>query len=610
MQFFVKLVCAVAITALTAGCSNIALEKGDVPKITFEQGSYPNGQLLVSAQLLETIRKKPGVAIIDTRTSGYDNGHIPGSVNILWKDYTDSSSNLKPLSEIEDKLGQIGLDRNMTLIIYDDARTSLGAAGRIFWMLEYLGCKDVHILNGGWSQWSASKRGVDRSPSTLPATVFKATVRSNLLATTDQVAERLNDTEFAIIDARTDEEFNGWIFHNETRGGHIPGAVQIPYEWLYQENGTMLDHENLKNLFEMRGVTRNKEVTAYGTAGIRSSSVYFALRLLGYPKVSNYDASIYGWSADASRKMEKLPHYEKFVSASWVRDLINGRRPATYPGRGYLILESRYLSSATTGAKADSARIDYIPGAVSIHPCYFEHENNTAKYYPLYSNPVDGNLLPPDRLKKAIERLGITRETTVIVYGSGVIIPMTAARVAWALMYAGVEDVRILNGGYPAWCAIGGPTESQAANPSPVDFGGTVPAHPEYYASMKYVQNVVSGKSPKSVMVDVRKKEENLGRLNPYPFFTAVGKIPGALWMGDWTELVDMNDSTFRCYTEVRAIWEGLGITADMEPIFYCGTGWRSSIGFYTAYAMGFEKLRNYDGSFYEWSWYPENATK
>jgi thiosulfate/3-mercaptopyruvate sulfurtransferase len=111
-------------------------------------------------------------------------------------------------------------------------------------------------------------------------------------------------------------------------------------------------------------------------------------------------------------------------------------------------------------------------------------------------------------------------------------------------------------------------------------------------------------------MVDVRKKEENIGQENPYPFFTAVGKIPGAAWMGNWTELVDMNDNTFRSYTEVRSNWENLGITPDKEPIYYCGTGWRSSIGFFTAAAMGFQKLRNYDGSFYEWSWYPENPTK
>ena len=76
---------------------------------------------------------------------------------------------------------------------------------------------------------------------------------------------------------------------------------------------------------------------------------------------------------------------------------------------------------------------------------------------------------------------------------------------------------------------------------------------------------------------------------------------------GDWDTLVNTKDDTFRSYTELRDKWARLGITPDREPVFYCGTGWRSTSGFFLAYLMGFQKMRNFDGSFYVWSADPAN---
>jgi thiosulfate/3-mercaptopyruvate sulfurtransferase len=95
-----------------------------------------------------------------------------------------------------------------------------------------------------------------------------------------------------VIDSRTDEEFLGWQLYGEARGGHITNAVQLPYAWFYNTDKTTLSYQDLKSLFESRGITPDKEVTAYCTAGIRSGYVYF-LRLMGYTRCSNYDASIW-----------------------------------------------------------------------------------------------------------------------------------------------------------------------------------------------------------------------------------------------------------------------------------------------------------------------------
>ncbi|MGI9243734.1 MAG: sulfurtransferase, partial [Verrucomicrobiales bacterium] len=95
-----------------------------------------------------------------------------------------------------------------------------------------------------------------------------------------------------------------------------------------------------------------------------------------------------------------------------------------------------------------------------MHPSYLESGNNRAKYYPSYEHPADGNLLCDDELVSAIRRLGITPETLVIVYGSEPDGMMAAARLVWALMYAGVESVRLLDGGLSSWLAFGGKTSS------------------------------------------------------------------------------------------------------------------------------------------------------
>ncbi len=145
--------------------------------------------------------------------------------------------------------------------------------------------------------------------NTLPASKFKAAVKASRKATKEHIMKKLGTKNFAVVDSRTDEEYNGWQLYGEARGGHIPGAVQIPYAWFFNSDKTVLKYSDLKTMFESRGITRKKEVTAYCTVGIRSGFVYFLYRLMGYPKASNYDGSIAEWSADTSLPMEKAPRF-------------------------------------------------------------------------------------------------------------------------------------------------------------------------------------------------------------------------------------------------------------------------------------------------------------
>ncbi len=563
---------------------------------------YPNGHLLVSTGWVQKNIGAKDLVIIDVRTSGYEASHIPGAINLV-QDRFKTGGKLRSLKDLEAGLTSAGLSKDMKFVIYDDPSKPLGTAGWFFWLLEYLGCTDVHVLDGGWAKWLADGGAKQAEVAHRPkAGRFVAKSNGSVSARAAHIAAKSKSTDFALIDARSPEEFNGWQLYGESRGGHIPEAVNINYLSFYNPDKTVMEYKEVKSLLESRGITPDKEVVSYSTDGIRSGSVYFVLRLAGYERSSNYDGSIREWSQDAALPMEKLARYERLVYPAWVKDLIDGKNPPTYSGKRFVILETRYTGFSISQLTS-SKQTGYIPGAVSVHPCYVEHGNDTAKYYPHYSVPGDAKLLPADRLQTALANLGITKDTTIVVYGNGMIIPMTAARVAWALMYAGVKDVRVLNGGFTAWQAAGYPVAPAPAALTPAkDFGAQVPLNPEFYATADYVRSVVNHQKPAVVMVDVRKREEFDGKTCPYPFFNRKGRIPGAVWQGDWDALVNTKDDTFKSYPEVRKMWQNLGITSDREPVFYCGTGWRSTIGFFQAYLMGFQKLRNYDGSFYDWS--------
>jgi len=187
------------------------------------QPDFPNAKLLVSAASLQ--KNLGNVVIIDARTTGYETSHIPKAINLKFGDYLTPGTGLKDLASLQNQLGAAGLKRNSRIVIYDDTTASFGAAGRIFWMLEYLGCNDVHILDGGWDKWVADKRPTKTVIQTRSSQTYVASVNDGLRATSNHILERLmalDDTnsndDFAVVDARTNEEYIGWQFYEEARG--------------------------------------------------------------------------------------------------------------------------------------------------------------------------------------------------------------------------------------------------------------------------------------------------------------------------------------------------------------------------------------------------------
>ena len=572
------------------------------------QPGFPNKNLLISAASLHDSLGQKNLVIIDARASGYDSSHIPGAINLKHGEYWTWGKGLLPRADLNSKLSAAGLKRSMNFVVYDDTTASWGAAGRIFWMLEYLGCSSVHLLDGGWDKWVADGRPTEATINTLPANTFKAAIQSFRKATKAHIKKRLSDEYFAIIDSRTDEEFIGWQLYGEARGGHIPGAVQLPYAWFFNADKTVLKYSDLKTMFTSRGITKEKEVSAYCTVGIRSGFVYFLLRLMGYPSVSNYDASIAEWAAQSSLPMDKMPNYQALVSAQWVKDLIDGKNPPTYPGKGYVILYpdwyARYYEERTdyVGTPYEDG---HIPGAIFVD-IYSLENGPTSQYGEQYKHPWDSNIKPISQLQQCLGNMGISKDTTVVVYTDKEQGMSTGTRTAWALLVAGVDDVRLLNGGYEAWLDIGGEVDTVPHPWVPVSFGIHV-GNPQYLASMYDVREVVvEGTVPDVVIADDRRWEEYIGEKNPYVFMSTLGRIATAKWIGNTSELVRSDKGSLSTYTEVLAKWKKAGFTPDKKMYFYCGSGWRSSLYTFYAYLVGWPSAK-FDGGWYEWSWYTDN---
>jgi 3-mercaptopyruvate sulfurtransferase SseA len=632
-----RLIIAGLLLVMLSGCGSSTTQKGGddpVPSApwTGDVSKFPESQLLASAADLLAVINGTNLEeyiIIDTRSAAaYGAGHIPGAINAVWGMFADfndppDKATLKPVDDLEDLLGGLGLTRTSKIILYDNTLASWGSAGRLFWMLEYLGCINVRILNGGWDKWNEDGLPAEIGDNTLVPAGFTADLDLFRDVNVDKefILNRLGDDDFVVVDTRTDEEYNGWILYDEARGGHIPGAVQIPYESYYNGDNSILGYDDLKALFESRGITTDKEVVSYCTAGIRSGFFYFLTRLMGYPRTANYDGSMWDWAAaDAGTyPMEKFENYQALVYPGWV----DGMLATDNDGKPYVIVETGW------GQLGDVYNDGHIPGAVWVNTDEIEYDCfNTRNDWPVDAgdpacwdrsttveedaakgiSPDDTlprnwwNIYPDEYLLPAIAYMGIDKNTTVVVYGDST---SAAARILWTLMYAGVADVRFLNGGKDAWTAAGYELETTANERTPVgyfdpdDTGRTTAMHPEYKVDIPFVRNVVNGLETGALLVDIRSWDEYIGAGRPYSYIPTDGRIPGAIYgTDDFTD----DDGTLRPMSDILPFWVSRGITPDRHSSFYCGTAWRSSLAWFYAYLMGYPNISNFDSSWFEWS--------
>ncbi len=271
-----------------------------------EHNGYASPKVLVGADWVQAHLHDPTVRLIevDVDTTAYDQGHIPGAVALNWQKELQDQLIRAPVSKayLEQLLGRIGVSSDTTIILYGDNNNWF--ATWAFWLLKFYGHHDVRLLDGGRAKWLADQREITTEvPSYSPTSYHVRESHAYIRALRDQVLAVVGRANVALIDVRSPEEYSGKLLapahlpqEGAQRGGHIPGAVNIPWSMAVHADGTFKSAEELRSLYEGKGVTPDKEVVAYCRIGERSSHTWFVLSyLLGYPKVRNYDGSWTEW---------------------------------------------------------------------------------------------------------------------------------------------------------------------------------------------------------------------------------------------------------------------------------------------------------------------------
>ncbi|MEP6756938.1 MAG: sulfurtransferase [Chthonomonadales bacterium] len=229
----------------------------------------------------------------------FELGHIPGAVYLDWtRDIVDLSDPVPvqaaPTEKIQDVMQRAGIGDDTMVIAYDDHPTSQFAT-RLWWLLKYYGHDKVRVLNGGLRKWISEGRDISVETNRPAPSEFHPLLRPEWKSTADEVLSQLSDSNCQIIDARDNSQYTG-ATRRGPRGGHIPGAIGLSRESLVDPDGTFLTDAELMEAIEYKGIKQDKPVTAYCNGGVAATSVLFALSMLGFQRLSNYDGSWNEWS--------------------------------------------------------------------------------------------------------------------------------------------------------------------------------------------------------------------------------------------------------------------------------------------------------------------------
>jgi thiosulfate/3-mercaptopyruvate sulfurtransferase len=266
--------------------------------------NYANPEVLVSTDWVAQHKTDPKVVIVevDVDTKAYDEGHVPGALGWNWQTQLCDTvqRDIIPQDEVEKLMRASGISSETTLVLYGDNNNWFAAWA--FWQMKIYGHKDLRIMDGGRKKWVAEGREMSKEKPAPKSSSYKADAPDrSLRAYLPQVQAALKNG-VAMVDVRSVDEFTGKILSPpglpETcqRGGHIPGALNVPWAMACNENGTFKSYDDLKVLYGNKGLASDKEVIAYCRIGERSSHTWFVLKyLLGFKNVKNYDGSWTEW---------------------------------------------------------------------------------------------------------------------------------------------------------------------------------------------------------------------------------------------------------------------------------------------------------------------------
>jgi thiosulfate/3-mercaptopyruvate sulfurtransferase len=277
---------------------------------------YAHPETLVETDWVAAHLNDPTVRVVESDEDAllYETGHIPGAVKVDWFTTLQAPVQRDFISQqaFEALCAQIGIANDTTVVFYGDKNNWFACYA--FWLFAYYGHEKLRVMNGGRLKWTQENRPLTREVPAYPAARYHASPPNKAIRAFREDVFQQVDKGFPLVDVRSPQEYSGELLHmpnypqeGAQRGGHIAGAVSIPWATAVNpDNGVFKPAEELRQLYQGKGVAPDKDVIAYCRIGERSSLTWFVLKfLLGYPQVKNYDGSWTEWGNLVGAPIEK-----------------------------------------------------------------------------------------------------------------------------------------------------------------------------------------------------------------------------------------------------------------------------------------------------------------
>ncbi|MGI0052323.1 MAG: sulfurtransferase [Nitrososphaeraceae archaeon] len=284
---------------------------------------YVHPEVLVDTQWVEEHLDDKQVRFVEVDydpKSNYNLGHMPTSILIDWiKDVNDPiTRDILNIHNFQTLLQINGINNNTTVILYGDFNNWFAAFA--FWVFKYYRYNDVRLLDGGRKKWLEEDRPISKEVVNYPKGNYQVNEKiepnDDIRAFLGQVKNALvsrRNFQLSLVDVRSEAEYRGEITappeyptEGAQRGGHIPGAKNVPWAQVIKDDGTFKTVEEIRKLYEEQEITKDKDIITYCRIGERSSHTWFVLKyLLGYPNVKNYDGSWTEWGNLIGNQIEK-----------------------------------------------------------------------------------------------------------------------------------------------------------------------------------------------------------------------------------------------------------------------------------------------------------------
>ncbi|WAW14050.1 sulfurtransferase [Peptostreptococcus equinus] len=421
------------------------------------------------------------------------------------------------------------------------------------------------------------------------------------VAKTVDVENALKDKNSIVLDARSNDAYNGWKEDGVKIGGHIKGAKDFSARWLkadYDEKENLEKYSRdkvLSDAIKNKELSKDKSIIVYDTNGKDAKEVANFLAKKGMDKIKTYDAN--EW-VNSNKPMESYKNYALLVSPNIVKSIVDGKTPESFTDiKNVKIVDVRW------GDNKESGYLDgHIPTAIHI---------NTDSFEPPKKNK-DGDdewkLADDKTLEKLLVDNGITANDTIIATSPE---PMAASRFAVICKYMGVKDVRVMNGGIVGWTSQGYKLDKKEEKAKKADsFRITVPANPDVIDTLSEIKSIMDNKvqHPDFQLIDNRTIGEFNGEVTGYSYHKKKGRIPGAIFghagiKNSSSMYYYRNiDKTMRNQEEIEALWKKDGIDSNKHMSFFCGSGWRAAEILWYANVMGHENASLFSDGWIGWS--------